>query len=265
MSKRLAVLNMDGRSAPADERDRGVDIRLIDPRVGVLPRTPYDRLLCEIAAVDAAERAIADGCDAILVESFGDYGLAAIRSLTEVPVVGAGEAAIRQAARHGRFALVTVWPPSMGYLYAERLAAVHGGHDCVAVHHVFADDEVHRPGGGADLHRRALRGDDDTTGRVVEACRAAAANHDSIDALVLGCTCMSAMAAAVTAAGRLPVVDPATAGYERAVEAVLQDQSTPPTAPPAVTRNVGRIHRLVDGWLDDAAPPDEFCGVCVTA
>lgn len=263
VSTRLAVLNLDGRTTPPEGVPDEVDVRLVDPRVGVLPRTPYDRLLCEIAAVDAAERAIAEGCDAILVESFGDYGLAAIRSLTDVPVVGAGETAIQAAARRGRFAVITVWPRAMGHVYADRLAVVAGGSRCVAVHHVVEDDEIDRPGGGADLHRRALDGDGDTTARVVEACRAAV-DRDLLDAVVLGCTCMSAMAATVAAECAVPVIDPAAVGYERAIDLIRDAPAASETR--SKTRHAGRIARLVDGWLgEDADPPDESCGVCVTA
>jgi allantoin racemase len=257
---RVAVINADGKADPPGAAGPGVDTRLVDLRVGVMPRTPYDRLLCELTTVDAAEGAIADGCDAMFIDSVGDYGIAAIRALTAVPVVGAGEVAIERAARLGRFAIVTVWPPSMAHIYDERLAVVPGGERCLDVHHVFGDDELDRPGGAAAIHRQASTAATDAVTRVVDACRRVAAR---VDAIVLGCTCMSALAPQVAAVCPVPVIDPSVAGYERAVELASADPTRDADAP--ATRRAGQVRRLVDGWLEDADPPGESCRFCVTA
>ena len=37
-----------------------------------------------------AERAVADGCDAIFIDTFADYGIAEIRSAVPVPVIASG-------------------------------------------------------------------------------------------------------------------------------------------------------------------------------
>ena len=45
--------------------------------------------------------------DAVLIGCFGDPGLLALRESSPVPVTGLAEAAFIEAARHGRFAIVT--------------------------------------------------------------------------------------------------------------------------------------------------------------
>lgn len=45
--------------------------------------------------------------DAILIGCFGDPGLMALRESSPVPVTGLAEASFIEAARHGRFAIVT--------------------------------------------------------------------------------------------------------------------------------------------------------------
>ncbi|MDV9192744.1 aspartate/glutamate racemase family protein, partial [Streptomyces sp. SR27] len=50
-------------------------------------------------------------CAALLVGAFGDPGLAALRAATDVPVVGLGEAALKEAAADGTpFGIATTTP-----------------------------------------------------------------------------------------------------------------------------------------------------------
>ncbi|MDQ8728681.1 aspartate/glutamate racemase family protein [Bradyrhizobium sp. LHD-71] len=71
-------------------------------------------------AAHAALEALAehvDGCDAVYLACFGDPGLAALKEVSPVPVVGMAEAACVEAARGGRrFAIVTggvLWKPML--------------------------------------------------------------------------------------------------------------------------------------------------------
>ena len=68
------------------------------------------------AALDAlAEHA--QGCDAVYLACFGDPGLAALKEVSSVPVIGMAEASCTEAARRGRrFGIVTggaLWKPML--------------------------------------------------------------------------------------------------------------------------------------------------------
>lgn len=81
------------------------------------------------AALDALERH-AEGCDAVLLACFGDPGLFALREVARVPVLGMAEASMAEAAKRGRFSIVTggaAWKPML-----ERLAAALGFGDRLA-------------------------------------------------------------------------------------------------------------------------------------
>ncbi|MDO6387837.1 aspartate/glutamate racemase family protein [Uliginosibacterium sp. 31-12] len=68
--------------------------------------------------------------DAILIGCFGDPGLEALRELAGCPVIGLAEAAMQEAARAGRFAIVTGgarWAPIL-----QRRAAAAGLQDQLA-------------------------------------------------------------------------------------------------------------------------------------
>ena len=61
------------------------------------------------AALDCLEREAA-GCDAVYLACFGDPGLFALREAASVPVIGMAEASMREAAKRGRFSIVTGGP-----------------------------------------------------------------------------------------------------------------------------------------------------------
>ncbi|MFC5325928.1 aspartate/glutamate racemase family protein [Bradyrhizobium oligotrophicum] len=79
-------------------------------------RAPAMIVDAEALAASAAEvveigRAHRDLCDGIIVAAFGDPGAEELLSLCPLPVVGIGEAAMREAAQSGRrFGVATVTP-----------------------------------------------------------------------------------------------------------------------------------------------------------
>ncbi len=258
---RIAVINSDGKDAPVLAAPDGIDVRLQELRVRAFARTPYDHLLVELAHVDAAETALADGCDALLIDTFGDYAIERIRTVSTVPVVGAGEAGIAEAADGGRrFSIVTVWPESMGWLYRERLANCAGGVACSGVHHVGAEEELDRVGTAAGVKARMIRGEGATVDAIVAACHRAVA-QDSSDAVLLGCTCMSPIAAAVQSRCSFPVIDASEAGLRSAYHVVRSGRSA---TRPLGTQRAGTIPSIIDAWLatGEVPNPDE-CDVCV--
>ena len=89
------------------------------------------------ATLDAWAAALSGGIDdrapdSILIGCFGDPGLFALRECSNVRVTGLAEASIIEAARHGRFAIVTggaKWEPMLRRLthalgYADLLAGI---------------------------------------------------------------------------------------------------------------------------------------------
>ena len=63
--------------------------------------------------------ALASGVDAIVVAAFGDPGVKALRALVSIPVVGIGEAALREAGAGGRrFGVATTTPALVASIVA---------------------------------------------------------------------------------------------------------------------------------------------------
>ena len=83
------------------------------------------------------------------------------------------EAAMAEAAQGGRrFSIVTVWPPSMKFLYDERTRMTSAGTHCVAVRHVSPEDELTRLTSSDGVQQRMGRREAAIIDRVVAECLA---------------------------------------------------------------------------------------------
>ncbi|MEZ5500840.1 MAG: aspartate/glutamate racemase family protein [Steroidobacteraceae bacterium] len=241
--------------------DEDVHPVIVNPRLAVFAFTPYERLLVDLAYVDAAEIASARGHGAILVNSFADYGLEAMRARLAIPAIGAGEAAIALAAQGGRrFGIVTVWPASLQHLYDERLARVPGAHQCTEVRHVFDERELARLRSADGVMQRMQHADKAVIDAIVAACDESLASAGS-ECIVLGCTCMTSIAAEV--AGRIdaPLIDPVATGYLKARDAALHGTVR---EPPAGSSDAS-VGALIDAWLAAGTPTGNAadCPVCI--
>ncbi len=229
-------------------------------RLSAFARTPYERLVVDVGYVDAAQKA-APLADAIFINSFADYGIDAMRAVLAIPVVGAGEAALMAAARHTeRFAIVTVWPESMGFLYAERLRALGLTERCVNIEHVSPESELARLGGDDSIMERMHRHEPTVVEQLRDACNRAVAIHGA-GCIVLGCTCMAPIGPALAAACAFPVLESSRVGLAASIAAAGTPQGR--RAP----RSDGtQLVTLVDAWAGVQATnpiarePD--CPVC---
>jgi allantoin racemase len=110
------------------------------------------------AVLDAWRRHVADHGRpaAVLVACFGDPGVWALREVAGVPVIGLAEAAMREAADHGPFAIVTggaAWRPML-----QRLALSLGITQLQGVHTVelSGDQLAADPAHGTALLQEAV-------------------------------------------------------------------------------------------------------------
>ncbi len=189
-----------------------VRVRTVTARFGA----PYiaDEASYAVAAhatLDVWAAALAEGDeppDAVLIGCFGDPGLLALRESSPAPVTGLAEAAFIEAARHGRFAIVTGgerWQPML-----QRLAQALGHDQNLAGIHTVAPT-------GAQLAA------DPDAARILltEACREAARKFDA-SAVIVGGAGLAGMAAAMQADVNVPLIDSVTAGTLWALRAVTE-------------------------------------------
>jgi Asp/Glu/hydantoin racemase len=147
-----------------------------------------------------------EGCDAVYLACFGDPGLAALKEVSPVPVVGMAEASCEAARRRGaRFAIVTggaLWGPMLrefvaGLGLAKRLAGVRA----VAP----TGDEIAR--------------DPDAALALLAAACTACAKEDGADVVILGGAALAGLAARIQPAVPVPVLCSVETGAAAALAA----------------------------------------------
>lgn len=196
------ILDAAGRCAPELHNVPGA----------VFPDSPAAHARCAVAYLDAGLQAERDGCNGLYINTVGDYGLAELRQAAQVPVTGAGEGAIRTAqANAQRFAIVTIWPPALRFIYDAILEATGASPDCVAIYHLSTDPDLATLDQADNFVRDMQACGMTTMARIRDTCHRAL-TQDGADVILLGCTCMQPTAALLTADG-LPVIEPMVAGY----------------------------------------------------
>ncbi len=174
-----------------------------------------DEVLAAPGVIDAACRAEADGCDAVVIDCMLDPALEAAREAVTIPVVGAGEAGMKVAATFGDFSVVTVLQRQEPAF--QRLARQYG----------LAGDMVSVHGIGVSV----LDLEQDREASIEATIRAAkvARDRDSAKSIVFGCTGMLGYAAPTAEALNWPeecVIDPLMNAINVAFLAIKSGEKT---------------------------------------
>ncbi|MGW4033449.1 aspartate/glutamate racemase family protein [Streptomyces sp. NPDC004838] len=190
----------------------------------------YDEAFAVPGIVTEVEAAARDGADGVFVTCFGDPGVHAAREVVDVPVVGGFEPAVLTALSLGeRVGVVTMLPNVVPTVH--RMARQHGiAERCRSVRAV-------------DIPVLALHDQDVLLGQLAEQAAEAVAAQEA-DVIVLGCTGMMGVAAALqTRLERegvyVPVVDPtgtALVWLESLVRLGIRHSRTTYFPPPAKER-----------------------------
>jgi allantoin racemase len=176
-----------------------IDHTLIDQGPSSI-ESAFDEALCVPGVLAAALLAQSEGCDAVVIDCFGDPGLQAARELLEIPVFGPGESSMHAAAMLGqRFSIVTV-------LESVRPMLTESAHR-YGVSGKLASIRV------VDVPVLSLHNDANSLQQALFEQSRQAVLHDGADAIVLGCTgflgCAESVKAQLAAQGLdVPVVDP---------------------------------------------------------
>lgn len=208
-------------------------------RIATFAYSPAEFLIQQVNFVEAGLRAAADGCDRIVYVSVADYGIEALRSLVDIPVIGAAEAIYAGLAAQGtEFSIVTVWPESTNFVHDD-LTLRHGAAELRRnIHNISAEAVIAAKARPDAFIARMQQGEPDILRAVLAACDAAAG--EGAQTVVLGCTCMSPIAARIAEGAALPVIDPFVAALKYAETADLSPP-LPRARPQAATLLRGMI------------------------
>lgn len=233
----------------------GIELSAWPSRIGAFPATPVEMAMQAIGHLEAGLSAAEAGAHAAVIDSVADYGIDALRAALAIPVVGSGEAGLTAAAGHGRFTIITVWPKSMNFV-TEQLLRQHGLEaQCLGIHNVAEEGVLDAIAGPDGYLNRINRADRSVFDKVLAAVNRAI--EEGAQAIMLGCTCMSGIAAKIAANTSIPVINPL---WEAAKMAVALAHSSDSTG--VKTDRADLVRRMVNAVAGEV---DENCPVCVAA
>lgn len=191
-----AVAGLVAQASPPDVAVQAVTARFGAPYIA----SEASYAVAAHATLDAwrhATQGQADGAaggpDGIVIGCFGDPGLHALRELAGCPVTSLAEAAVAEAARHGRCAIVTgghAWKPMLQRL----LPALAWGEQVQDIETVELS--------GAQLRADPVAAQD----LLVAACQRVLARRP-VEAIIIGGAGLAGMAAAMQARVPVPLID----------------------------------------------------------
>ncbi|WP_439491559.1 aspartate/glutamate racemase family protein [Blastomonas fulva] len=252
-----AAVDPLARTGPAPELAAlfpGIELIAFPSRVPAFPHTPLEQAMQALGHAEAALQAAEDGCGAVVIDSVGDYGLAAMRAMLSVPAIGSGKAGLAEAAMGGRrFGIVTVWPESMNFILAERLSASDCAELWVGIVNVGEDSDTKVLAGPDGYLAQIRAGREGVVHKVLAGVAELAAR--GAQAVMLGCTCMSGMADGIADAVDISIINPLAAGVRAASKA------QPLPAAPDLRQGRADLLRAMVGAV--AGDPAEDCPVCI--
>ncbi len=162
--------------------------------------------------------------DVAVLACFGDPGLAALREIARIPVIGMAEASLAAAAALGRYSIVTggaLWQPMLEeYVkltpWAASLASIRTVQESGA--ELAADPEA-ASGILADAVRR---------------CR----EDDGAETVILGGAGLTGFAARIAADTGIPVLDSLECAIDAAIAATAAEPIVRPSVPPTPSRGL---------------------------
>ena len=105
--------NLAKRRAQLDAVKLGRDLRFTFRSTKAAPQnyvSEADMVLADISILEVGQSAQQEGFDAVCVDTMSDSGVAALRSVLDIPVIGPGRASMLTAMLLGsRFSVVTMW------------------------------------------------------------------------------------------------------------------------------------------------------------
>jgi Asp/Glu/hydantoin racemase len=169
------------------------------------------------AALDALAANVA-GCDAVYLACFGDPGLAALKEVSPVPVIGMAEAACAEAAREGRrFGIVTggvLWKPML----EEFVATLGLSQQLAAVQTVTPTGD------------QIARDPDAALSLLANAC-SACVRGDGAEIVILGGAALAGLAHKLQPRVEIPLLCSVEVGAKAAVAAAAQRRRNSSSAP----------------------------------
>ena len=164
----------------------------------------HDFVLADASIFEAGCRAQQEGFSAVCIDTMSDSGVAALRSVLDIPVFGPGKVSMLTALMLGdRFSILTMasrWKP----LYKKALDELGMHHKCASVRAIEVSPD----------NQALLSGKEEEVFPLLEAAAMKAIEIDGADVIILGSTTMHQAHAHLQARLPVPVINPGPLSYK---------------------------------------------------
>ena len=177
--------------------------------VKAAPRTYVshaDYALADVSLLEAGLNAQKDGFDGVCIDTVSDSGVAALRSLLDIPVVGPGRVMFSTALMLGeRFSIIAMWKEWFG-LYKKVLVEMNLTHKCASMRAIDVTPD----------NRNLLQDkEDETFPKLLETAKQCI-TQDGADVICLGSTTMHQAGEWLAEKLSVPVINPGPLSYKTA-------------------------------------------------
>lgn len=170
----------------------------------------HDSVLADISILDAGKRAQEEGYDAVCIDTMSDSGLAALRSVLDIPVIGPGRASMLTALMFGeRFSILIMWD-RWKHLYKKSILELGLTWRCASVRSIGVEPS----------NQSLLAGKEDEVFPLLLKAAQRCIDEDGADVILLGSTTMHQAHAYLRDRLPVPVINPGPLSYKLA-EAAL--------------------------------------------
>jgi len=182
----------------------------------------HDFVLADASIFEAGCRAQDEGFAAVCIDTMSDSGVAALRSVLDIPVFGPGKVAMLTALMLGdKFSILTMasrWKP----LYKKALDELGMHHKCASVRAIEVSPD----------NQGLLSGKEEEVFPLLEAAAMKAIEIDGADVIILGSTTMHQAHSYLQSRLPVPVINPGPLSYKIAEAALALGHSHSRTAYP---------------------------------
>ncbi|TDI58736.1 MAG: hydrogenase expression protein HupH [Alphaproteobacteria bacterium] len=187
----------------------GPDIEFHFESVRAAPRnyvSHYDLVLADMGMVEAGLDAEARGFDAVCIDTMSDSGVAALRSILDIPVFGPGRASMLMAMMLGdRFSIITMWE-QWKHLYAKTIKDLRLSDHCASVRSIDIPPD----------NQGLLKGKEDEIFPLLERAARQCIEEDGAHVILLGSTTMHQAHGYLRDRLPVPIINPGPLSYKMA-------------------------------------------------
>jgi allantoin racemase len=198
-----------------------------------------DMVLADVGIMEAGLGAQERGFDAVCIDTMSDSGVAALRAVLDIPVVGAGRSSMLMALMLGeRFSILSMWS-HWRHLYSKTLKDLNMVGHCASVRAIDIQPD----------NQSLLSGKEDEVFPLLAEAARLCIEEDGAEVIVLGSTTMHQAHAYLCEHLEVPVINPGPLTYKLAEGMLALGLSHSRKAYP---RSPAPKHQVVRAMLDAA-------------